>query len=316
MKILVTGASGFVGRALSRELVKCGHVVRGAVRTDDAGRDLPCDSLSIGAIHGRTDWRAALKGMDVVVHLAARTHVMSDEAADPLAAYRQMNVDATMRLAHQASVAGVQRLLYLSSVKVNGERTTSHPFREYDPPAPEDAYGLSKLEAEIRLTEWCTSSGPQLVILRSPLVYGAGVKGNLLQLMRAIDKGFFLPFAAIRNRRSLLAVHNLTSAIECCARHPNAASSTFLVADDLPLSTPDLARAIAAHMKRPARLVSVPVPVLRFAGRVLNRSAPVDRLVSSLVVDNRKIASDLGWRPASSFEEDIADMVRAYFETR
>jgi nucleoside-diphosphate-sugar epimerase len=241
---------------------------------------------------------------------------MFDEEVDPFASYRRVNVDGSLRLAHEAALAGVRRIVYLSSIKVNGERTESHPFRECDPPAPEDLYGMSKLEAEIRLTELCSRSGLQLVILRPPLVYGAGVKGNLLRLMRAIDRGYPLPIGAIQNRRSLLAADNLVSSIVCCLDHPRATGSTFLVADDPPLSSPDLARAVAGQMRRPARLISVPLPILRFTGRILKRSAAVDRLTSSLVVDGGKIRRELGWRPLCSFEQGIKDMVRAYMDTR
>ena len=231
-RVLVTGASGFVGRALCAELTAAGDEVRAAVRTAQPGAGSTCRVIAVGDIDAGTDWSRALEGMDAVVHLAARTHVTNDRTRGVLGEFRRINVQGSVRLAQQALASGVRRFVFLSSVKVNGELTRESPFRETDLPQPGDAYGISKWEAELGITSTCAQSSMQLTILRAPLLYGAGAKGNLFALMRAIERGWPLPIGAARNRRTLLNVRNLSGAIRLCLDHPAAAGATFLVADE------------------------------------------------------------------------------------
>jgi len=254
---------------------------------------------------------AACAGADAVVHLAARTHVMQETAADAEAAYRRTNVDATRRLAEAAVRSGVRRFIFLSSIKVNGEATHGTPYSEASRPAPEDAYGRSKLAAEQALTA-AAGTAMETVILRPPLLYGPGVKGNLLTLMRALARGIPLPLGALDNRRSLLGIENLVSALTLALTHPAAAGRTFLVADGEDLSSPQLARLIAAGLDTPARLLPVPAPLLRFAGALTDKRAAVARLTGSLQIDGRAIRGTLGWQPPVPAAEGLARMARWY----
>jgi UDP-glucose 4-epimerase len=264
----------------------------------------------IGDINGATDWTTALNGCDAVVHLAARVHMMRDHACDPLALYRATNTEATLNLARQAAHAGVKRFVFISTIKVNGEgRDTA--YRETDTPALEDAYAISKWEAEQGLRRIEQETGLEVAILRPPLVYGPGVKANFLRLMQTVQKGWPLPLGAIRNRRSLLYLGNFVDAIQLCVEHPAAAGQTFLLDDGEPVSTPDLIRALARAMGRPARLLAVPVGVLELAGALLGKRAAVARLAGSLYVDSSAIRSRLGWTPPFSMEAGLAATVAA-----
>lgn len=310
--ILVTGASGFVGRALCNTFARCGLNIRAAVRDDSSGRELPCPAVCVGNIDANAEWSKALANVDAVVHLAARAHVMRDGAPDPLAAYKAVNVDGSTRLGEAALRAGVKRFVFMSSIKVNGEATSDRPFTESDEPRPLDAYGMTKLEAERRLASLCANTPMALTVLRPPLVYGPGAKGNLLALMRAVDRGLPLPLGAIHNRRSLIGIDNLVEAVRLCLLSRHSGTATYLISDDEPVSSADLVRSIAAAMGKRARLWPIPVPLIKLAGTLLGRSAAVDRLTSSLVVDSGKIRKQLGWRTVRPFDQGIADMVAAY----
>lgn len=304
MRILVTGANGFVGRALGDHLAAGGHVVVPVVRR-------PCGlagEVVVGDMGGETAWGETLQSCGAVVHLAARVHVMHDTATDPLALYRATNTDATLNLARQAVQAGVKRFVFVSSVKVNGEGR-DEPYRETDAPAPEDAYAISKWEAEQGLGRIAQESGLEVVVLRPPLVYGPGVKANFRRLIDMIARGWPLPLGAIRNRRSLLYLGNFVDAIRVCVEHPAAAGQTFLVDDGEPVSTPELVRAVARAMGRPARLLPVPAGVLEFAGALLGKRAAVRRLTGSLWVDSSLIRSRLGWTPPFSMAAGLAATV-------
>jgi nucleoside-diphosphate-sugar epimerase len=297
-KVLVTGANGFVGTALCEALSQRGHTVRRALR--GAGAQFqPGADVAVGDLGPATNWNEALRDIEVVIHLAARAHVMRDTAADPLAEYRRINVLATEALAQASCAAGVRRFIFVSSIKVNGEQTADKPFTEHDAARPEDAYGRSKWEAEQVLAKIAAAARLETVILRSPLVYGPGVKGNFLSLMRAVDRGLPLPFAAVRNRRSLLYLGNLVDAIMLCVEHPGAAGQTYLLADDEGVSTPDLARAIGGALEKPARLIALPPALLRAAGAMLGKAGSIARLLGSLQVDSGKIRRELGWQPRS-----------------
>ena len=305
-KVLVTGATGFVGSALCRQLRAARHTVIAAVRR---GSGLP-DEVVIGEMSSFTNWRPVLAGCDTVVHLAARVHEMNDTVQDSLALYRATNTEATLNLARQAAQAGVKRFVFISTVKVNGEGRDA-AYRETDMPAPEDAYAISKWEAEQGLQRIAREIGLEVVILRPPLVYGPGVKANFLRLMKTIQRGWPLPLGAIHNHRSLLYLGNFVDAIRACLEHPAAAGQTFLLDDGRPVSTPELVRAIARAMGRPARLLAVPVGVLAFMGALLGKRAAVARLTGSLHVDSSAIRSRLGWTPPYSMEAGLAATVAA-----
>jgi nucleoside-diphosphate-sugar epimerase len=304
--ILVTGANGFVGAALSVEALKRGmtikSVARNAAKLPDRVRH-----FEIGNIDGDTDWAAALRYVDVVVHLAARVHVMDDTSIDPLAEFRKINVQGTENLARQAAKAGVKRFVFASSIKVNGEQTVSgQKFSENDVPNPQDAYGVSKWEAEQVLHQIFRETGMELVILRLPLVYGPSVKGNFIQMMKAVSAGIPLPLASVRNSRSLVYLGNLVDALITCATHPAAAGQTYLIGDGEDVSTPALLRQLAEALGVPARLLPFPPGLLKFAGRLTGKSAQVERLLGSLQIDSSKIRRELGWQPPFSMAQGLA----------
>ena len=303
-QVLVTGATGFAGRTLCAALTSSGLAVIPAVRRESG---LP-DEVVVGDVGPATDWRKALTGCDAVVHLAARVHMMREAERDPPAAYRRTNTEATLKLAHQAAHAGVKRVVFISTIKVNGEGREA-PYRETDVPAPEDAYAVSKWEAEQGLSRIAQETGLEVVILRPPLVYGPGVKANFQRLIQIVERGWPLPLGAIHNRRSLLYLGNFVDAIRLCLVHPAAAGQTFLLDDGEPVSTPQLIRALAAAMGRPARLLPVPPGLLEFAGALLGKRAAVTRLTGSLYVDGSAIRSRLGWVPPFSMDVGLAATV-------
>lgn len=315
-RVLATGATGFVGTHLVAALLAAGWEVRAALRSQSAQPLGGCEMVLVGDLAMLPDARDALAGIDAVVHLAGRAHVLRKPAADAEAAFHRANVDATRHLAQQAAAAGVRRFVFLSSVKVNGERTFDAPFTETDAPAPEDAYGRSKWAAEQALHEIGAATGLEVVVIRPPLVYGPGVKANFLRLLRLVERGVPLPLAGVHNRRSLVGVWNLCDLIATAARHPAAAGETFLVSDQHDLSTPDLVRAIAAAIGRPARLLSFPTAVLRLAARAAGQGAAAERLIGSLQVDSAKATQLLGWMPAVPVHEGLEQTVKWYVSHR
>lgn len=310
--ILVTGAGGFAGRAVCARLAGDGFPIRRVLRA--GGSAVTADDVAVDDIGSDTDWTRALSGVDAVVHLAARVHVMRDTAADPLAAFRQTNVAGTKALARAAARAGVRRFVFVSSVKVNGERTGEHPFTERDTPRPQDAYGISKWEAEQRLAEVAAGTGMAVTVLRPPLMYGPGVKGNFLSLMRAVSRGWPLPLASIRNARSLLYVGNLADAIACCLGDRRPGLRTYLLSDREDLSTPELVRRLAAQFGRSPRLLPVPPGWLALGCRAVGREAAFERLAGSLRIDSSAITADLGWNPPHRFDDGLRETV-AWFRT-
>jgi nucleoside-diphosphate-sugar epimerase len=314
MNVVVTGGSGFVGRALLQRLVaRPSGRVTAAVRRQDPAPVPGVRYASVGDLAEEPRWREALDGCDVVVHAAARVHVMSRDAASDLQAFRRVNVEGTRRLLDEAIDAGVRRFVLLSSVKVNGEVTPPGcRFAAGDEPRPEDAYGVSKLEAETLVREKLGEAGIEWVIVRPPLVYGPGVGANFRRLMSWVGRGVPLPFASIDNRRSLVALDNLVSLVEQCASHPGAARRIFLAADGEDVSTPELLRRIAGAMHRPARLVPVPPALLRAGAACVGLQAYGRRLLDSLQVDSTDAQALMGWRPIVSVDEGIARTVESF----
>lgn len=305
MKFLVTGANGFVGKALCIELLGRGAAVIAAMRSASYKAD-GVNTTVVGSIDADTDWRDALRDVDVVIHLAARVHVMKDDAADPLAEFLKVNLHGTENLARQAAQAGVKRLVYVSSIKVNGEGTTGNPpYSELDQPNPQDPYGISKWRAEQALQRIAQETGLEVVIVRPTLVYGAGVKGNFISLMAAIEEGIPLPLAGAQNLRSLLYVGNLVDALIACATHPKAAGQTYLLSDGEDVSTAMLVDKIAADLGRKNRSFYLPLSFMRAAAGVLGKAAQADRLFGSLQVSNQKIRSELGWCPPFTLEQGL-----------
>ena len=310
-RVLVTGASGFVGMALSKKLYARGFAVRAAVRSANSTIE-NSQAVEVGSIDSKTNWTDALHDVDVVIHLAARVHVMKDIAADPLVEFRKVNLHGTENLARQAARAGVKRLVYVSSIKVNGEQTTAAPYSEHDSANPQDPYGVSKWEAEQALLRVAQETGLEVVIVRPPLVYGPGVKGNFISLFSAIDKGIPLPLAGANNARSLVYVGNLVDALIACATHPDAAGKTYLISDGIDVSTAKLAKEIAAALQCKDRTFYFPPTVLRAMAGLLGKSAQVDRLFGSLCVDSTKIRDELGWTPPYTLQQGLRETADWY----
>lgn len=310
-RILITGANGFVGSALAGELVKRSYPIRLAGRI--ARENLyplhnlkgQAEWISIGELGPGTDWSTALEQVSCVVHLAARVHIMKDVAADPLAEFQRVNTAGTERLARCAAQAGLKRLIFMSTIKVNGEETAGRPFTESDSARPCDAYGASKWEAEQALARIARDSGLEVVILRSPLVYGPGVKGNFRSMMAWINKGFPLPMGAVHNLRSLVALDNLVDLILICIDHPAAANKTFLVSDGEDVSTAELLRRLGRALGKPARLFPVPTRFIEVGAAMLGMKPIARRLCGTLQVDISHTCNTLGWMPPVTMDESL-----------
>jgi len=311
MRVLVTGATGFVGFTLCRALADAGCVVRAALRNDRALPEHIAERVVVGGIDSSTQWQAALDRVDAVIHAAARVHVMHDSPA-ARSLYTETNAHGTARLVAAAAQAGVRRFLYLSSVKVNGEENSDRAYTALDAPHPSDDYGLSKALAEQYVREGSASTGLPAVIVRPPLVYGPGVKANFLRLMSWVDREWPLPLGAVRNSRSLVSVWNLSSLLMDLLNNPAAPGHTFMVSDDEDLSTPELIRRIARAMKRRVRLIPVPMGVLQLGGRLTGRSAEIARLCGSLTVDATQTRAILGWSAPLKVDEALARTAQWY----
>ena len=317
MRLLVTGANGFIGSALMRRCAgETSWQVRGTVRKHLPAPPINADMMVVGDLTPDTDWSRAVAGVDAVVHAAARVHVMRDRAADPLADFRRANVDGTMKLARQAAAAGVNRFVFISSIKVNGDRTMpGRPFRPDDIPAPVDPYGVSKAEAEEELCALANKSGMKVVIIRPVLVYGPGVKANFHSLMRLLRLGLPLPLGAIRNARSMVALDNLVDLIVTCVLHPDARNQTFLVSDGDDLSTTSLLQRLGAALGSPARLIPVPSWIIGATLTVLGRRDVAERLCGSLQVDMAATHAILGWVPPVGVDDALKQTARHFLAT-
>lgn len=316
--VLVTGATGFIGRPLCAALYSHGFRVRIALRKPED--DIPAchEQVLIGEIGPDTEWTGALRGVDMVLHLAGRAHIMKDDAAEPLAEFRRVNVSGTQRLAYMAAKQGIKTFIFLSSVKVNGEHSETDfsgriiPFTEGDTAYPQDSYGLSKWEAEQALNRIKEELGLESVILRCPLVYGPGAKANFLQLLKTVDKGIPLPFGNVSNLRSMVYTGNLIDIIVKCMTDGRAKGQTFLVSDGRDISTPELIRMIAKAMGKKPKLFSFPLRLLRFLGKISGKTPEIDRLTGSLCIDNQKIIKTLGWNPPYSLKQGVRETVEYY----
>ena len=304
MNVLVTGANGFIGNKLLSTLS-----VDPVFNLFAVSRSPVTGSINthlIDNIDSFTNWSCMLKNQHVVIHTAARAHIMKDEVGDRLVEYRRVNVDGTLNLARQAVDAGVKRFIFLSSIKVNGEQTSfGQRFTAQDNPAPEDAYGISKYEAEQGLIQIAAETGLEVVIIRPPLVYGYGVKGNFFNIMRVVKKGIPLPLGGIYNKRSFIALDNLIDLIISCINHPAAANQIFLASDGEDISTSELIRRLAKAAKVRSRLISVPGSILMFTASLLNQKAIAQRLLESLQVDINKTRDILGWKPPLTVDEGL-----------
>lgn len=314
-RVLVTGANGFIGTALCRQLVEAGFTVLAAVRQmpDMASGHPMLRYVETGRVDPLTDWSKLLVEVDAVVHLAARVHVMQDSATDPLAEYRRENVDLTLNLARHAVAAGVRRFVFVSSIKVNGEHTPyGQPFTASDVPNPEDAYALSKAEAEQALMTLAAATALEVTVIRPPLVYGPGVKANFESMMRLLQTSLPLPFGGVKYRRSLVSLDNLLNFIRVCIDHPRASNEVFLVSDGVDLSLAELLRITGQALGRPPRLFVLPEWGLRQAAKLLKREIYSRRLLEGLQVDLGKNARQLGWLPRNQVDLAIRSTAAAF----
>ena len=310
--ILLTGSSGFIGQYLSSYLKNNKYCIVNTYRNNQAEhffKEKDKKNFVVGSINAKTLWHLALSDCDIVVHLAARVHVMQETHIEPLNAFREVNTLGTINLARQAAAAGVKRFIYLSTIKVNGDATSEIPFYADDVANPQDPYAISKFEAEQQLLALASETGLEVVIIRPPLVYGPAVKGNFKRLIQLLKKSIPLPFSRINNSRSLVNIQNLCSLIHTCLVHPKAVNEVFLVSDGQDLSTSDILNEISQALGKKNNLFYFPQPVLKWVASLFNRQAEYDRLFGSLQVDISKNSKLLGWEPKISVAEAMAKTV-------
>ena len=314
--ILVTGATGFVGQALVGGLREAAYDIRACSRRTDIAFHRSVNLFQIGELSKNSDWRHALHDADVVIHLAARVHVMSENAEGPLAKFREVNAFATLNLARQAAEAGVKRFIFISSIKVNGELTEGEPFKSGDKFVPTDPYGLSKYEAEQGLLALAKETGMEVVVIRPPLVYGPGVRANFASMMKWVNKGVPLPLGAIHNQRSLVALDNLVNFIIYCIDHPKARNEVFLISDGEDVSTTELLHKVAKAFGKRAFLLPVPVSWMIFAAKFVGKADVANRLFGSLQVDSSKARVLLGWKPVITMDGQLKKTAEAYINEK
>ena len=313
--ILVTGATGFVGRFLCERLLAEGFSTRGTLLASENPASLVAgvEPVTVEPLGIDTHWSHAFMDVDTIIHLAARVHVMDDPSADPITEFRRVNVEGTTQLAREAAKAGVRRLVFISSIKVNGEESVL-PYTADSTANPSDPYGISKWEAEQSLRKIEAETKLEVVVIRPTLVYGPWVKANFLNLMKVVQRGIPLPLSLVQNRRNLIYVGNLVDALATCATHPAAAGKTYLISDGENVSTPELIRCLAKALDKPVRLFPIPPPIMRLVGAITGKSAAVNRLLGSLTVDSSAIRNDLGWVPPFSMEQGLQETAE-WFKT-
>ncbi|MDH0304887.1 MULTISPECIES: NAD-dependent epimerase/dehydratase family protein [unclassified Pseudomonas] len=316
MHVLVTGGAGFVGQAVCDRLERDAVQVTKTVRTLNDEQKAARNAVALGDIGADTDWRSVLEGIDVVVHLAARAHVLKESHAEPLVEFRRVNVDAALALAQQAAAAGVKRFVFISSIGVNGNVTGETPFAEHSRPAPHAPYAQSKLEAEEALERFTKTTSMELVIIRPPLVYAAHAPGNFRRLLQLVASGIPMPFASINNRRSMIALDNLADFITCCVRHPAAGGQTFLISDDEDLSLPGILHLLGEGMGKKVRLLPVPSSLMAAGAGLLGKKNLYTQLCCSLQVDSSKCRELLGWVPPLSASDALLATGKKYRELR
>ncbi len=312
MSILLTGATGFIGGALIECLHQQQLPIIAAVRASDNRLPSNVKQVSIGDLASSTDWDQALLGVDTVIHLAARVHIMRDASVNPLAAFREVNTNATLNLARQAADAGARRFIYLSSIKVNGENTIDKPFTADQYSDASDPYGISKDEAEKGLLDIARQTAMEIVIIRPPLVYGPGVRGNFLSMLNWLQRGIPLPLGAVNNQRSLVFIDNLVDLIITCIEHPAAANQTFLVSDGDDLSTTELLRGMGKALDKPVYLIPVPPLLLNLGATVIGKKDVAQRLLGNLQVDISKAQEGLNWTPPVTIEDGLYKTAQWY----
>src|SRR5690606_11922059 len=311
----MTGGTGFVGSAVLARFLAEECMVTAVVRNSSAVLNGRVDKAVVPNLTAQVNWEQVVAGQDVIIHSAARVHVMNDQSADPLAEFRTVNVDGTLNLARQAAAAGVKRFIFISSIKVNGEGTLlGSPYTAFDTPAPQDPYGISKMEAETGLCQIAEDTGMEVVIIRPVLVYGPGVKANFRSMMSWLNKGLPLPLGAVHNKRSLVSLDNLVDLIVTCIDHPAAANQTFLVSDGEDLSTAELLRRMGKALGKPARLLPIPASLLKMGAILLGKKEVAQRLLGSLQVDIYHTCDTLGWKPKVTVDEALAKTARHFLE--
>jgi len=311
-RILVTGATGFVGNAVlcQLSLSSVGSLVAG-LRKQTHGLPQGVEPIVVGDLLAGTDYSPVFKhDVDVLVHCAARVHIMDDHTTDPLAEFRKVNVAGTLNLAKQAAKAGVKRFVFISSIKVNGEATDGVPFTADDKAMMSDPYGVSKYEAEQGLLKVSQETGMEVVIIRPPLIYGPSVKANFQKMMQWMKQGVPLPLGAVYNKRSLVALDNLVDFIVLCTHHPKAANEIFLISDGEDVSTTELLRKVAKAMGKKAHLLPVPVGLMMFVAKLVGKEDVANRLFGSLQVDSSKARKLLGWKPVIGMDEQLRKTVK------
>ena len=301
----ITGSNGFVGTVLAEKLIANGMSVKCTFRNHTKIFSTAKSNFVVENIDAFTSWKSSLCDSEIVIHLAARVHIMDEKSSNPLQAFLDVNFHGTLNLAKQAAAAGVKRFIYVSSIKVNGEYTEDKPFDENDLANPQDHYAVSKWQAEQALRQLSKETAMEIVIIRPPLVYGPGVKANFLRLLNMVNTSVPLPLASINNRRSMVYIGNLVDAIITCAIHPKAANQTYLVSDKESVSTPELIRNIAQALGKRIFLLPFPIFMMKFLARLVGKSAAVDRLTQSLVIDSSKISQELDWTPPFTMAQGL-----------
>jgi nucleoside-diphosphate-sugar epimerase len=316
-KLLITGATGFLGSMLCKNLSLKNYLINASTRSDSQKTIKGIKFFNVGDINSKTKWDEALFSVECVIHCAARAHMMKDKKQDILKFYRKINVEGTRNLAMQAAMSGVKRFIFISSIKVNGEITIgSSSFKNGDIPKPEDAYGISKWEAEQALWKVSKQTGLEIVIIRPPLVHGYGVKGNFLRLLNLVYRGVPLPFAGIDNCRSFIGLENLIDIIILCIDHSKAAGNTFLISDTECISTSDLISKLQKIMKKPSRLFSIHSNLIKLMGFLTGKSLEVKRLLYSLKIDSSHAQKVLGWIPPITLDEGLEKTVKWYLKKK